>query len=177
MYTGWQRKISQILQGKILHVCDTVGILFYGVNNMFVESFHRVLKFVYLQHKQNRRVDFLLATLIRNKTLNLSKKKASHTHTGCVRLKRATKLLNKCKQVSDMLLSQWGHLESNIAAPGWCVLHLQQLTTLFERKVSCSSCRCSLVLLLMSWCNHTCNCLQTHPPHSHEVTKQPDKSH
>ena len=61
--------------------CDTVGILFYGINNMFVESFHQVLKFVYLQHKQNRRVDFLLATLIRDKTLNLSKKKASHTHT------------------------------------------------------------------------------------------------
>ena len=54
---------------------------------------------------------------------------------------------------------------------------LQQLTTLCECKVSCSSCRCSLVLLLMSWCNHTCNCLQTHPPHSHEVTKQLDKSH
>ena len=31
--------------------------------NMFVESFHRTLKVVYLQHKQNRRIDFLLVIL------------------------------------------------------------------------------------------------------------------
>ena len=33
--------------------------------NMFVESFHSVLKVVYLYHKQNRRVDSLLVTLIK----------------------------------------------------------------------------------------------------------------
>ena len=33
--------------------------------NMFLESFHRVLKIVYLNHKQNRRVDSLLTTLIK----------------------------------------------------------------------------------------------------------------
>ena len=31
--------------------------------NMFVESFHRLLKIVYLQHKQNRRIDYLLNVL------------------------------------------------------------------------------------------------------------------
>ena len=31
--------------------------------NMFLEAFHRVLKIVYLHHKQNRRVDYLLTTL------------------------------------------------------------------------------------------------------------------
>ena len=30
--------------------------------NMFVDTFHRLLKVVYLQHKQNRRVDVLLNT-------------------------------------------------------------------------------------------------------------------
>ena len=33
--------------------------------NTFLESFHRVLKTIYLDHKQNRRVDALLVTLIK----------------------------------------------------------------------------------------------------------------
>lgn len=33
--------------------------------NMFVESFHRLLKVVYLDNKQNRHVDFFLFTLIK----------------------------------------------------------------------------------------------------------------
>ena len=33
--------------------------------NMFVESFHRLLNVVYLQQKQNRRIDYLLHTLLR----------------------------------------------------------------------------------------------------------------
>ena len=43
--------------------CFRVGTV---VNtNMFIESFHRVLKVVYLQHKQNRRIDYLLSTLLK----------------------------------------------------------------------------------------------------------------
>ena len=34
-------------------------------NNMYLESFHRVLKILYLNHKQNRRIDSLLITLMR----------------------------------------------------------------------------------------------------------------
>ena len=33
--------------------------------NMFIEAFHRLLKIVYLNHKQNRRIDYLLHTLLR----------------------------------------------------------------------------------------------------------------
>ena len=33
--------------------------------NMFLESFHRTLKVVYLQHKHNRRIDYLLHILIK----------------------------------------------------------------------------------------------------------------
>ena len=32
---------------------------------MYLESFHRVLKILYLNHKQNRRIDSLLVTLLR----------------------------------------------------------------------------------------------------------------
>ena len=34
--------------------------------NMHIESFHLVLKIVYLQHKHNRRVDYLIYILLRN---------------------------------------------------------------------------------------------------------------
>ena len=33
--------------------------------NMFIETFHRLLKTVYLEQKQNRRIDFLVHTLLR----------------------------------------------------------------------------------------------------------------
>ena len=33
--------------------------------NMHIKSFHRVLKMVYLQHKHNRQVDFLIYILLR----------------------------------------------------------------------------------------------------------------
>ena len=56
--------------------------------NMFSESFHRVLKVVYLQHKHNRRVDFLLYTLLkiaRDKAFDQLQKcqKGKHTHRIC----------------------------------------------------------------------------------------------
>ena len=53
--------------------------------NMYVESFHRVLKIVYLDSKQNRRVDHLLAVLLRfardkafERIQKLEKGKSSH---------------------------------------------------------------------------------------------------
>ena len=33
--------------------------------NMYAESFHRVLKIVYLEHKQNRRIDYLIYILLK----------------------------------------------------------------------------------------------------------------
>ena len=33
--------------------------------NMFVESFHKVLKIIYLHHKRNQRVDTLVVTLLK----------------------------------------------------------------------------------------------------------------
>ena len=32
---------------------------------MFIESFHRVLNIIFLKHKQNRRIDVLLVTLLK----------------------------------------------------------------------------------------------------------------
>ena len=33
--------------------------------NMFLESFHKTLKVVYLEHKHNRQIDYLLHTLLK----------------------------------------------------------------------------------------------------------------
>ena len=53
--------------------------------NMYVETFHRVLKVVYLDSKQNRRVDYLLTVLLRfakdkafEQIQKLEKGKSSH---------------------------------------------------------------------------------------------------
>ena len=56
--------------------------------NMFLESFHRVLKIVYLNHKQNRRIDSLLTTLIkiaRDKAFErlIKEEKGKNTHRVC----------------------------------------------------------------------------------------------
>jgi hypothetical protein len=60
---------------------------------MFVESFHRLLKVVYLDNKPNRRVDFLLYTLLRlARNLVYSQlqriEKGKSTHRKCDILKR-----------------------------------------------------------------------------------------
>ena len=54
--------------------------------NMFVESFHRTLKIVYLRQKQNRRIDLLLHTLLKfakdkvfDQLTKLEKGKFSHS--------------------------------------------------------------------------------------------------
>ena len=67
--------------------------------NMFVESFHRVLKVVYLHHKQNRQIDFLLLTLTkiaRNKTFERLRKveMGKNTHRICEISKRHVSHLN-----------------------------------------------------------------------------------
>ena len=53
--------------------------------NMYLESFHRLLKIIYLNHKQNRRIDYLLVTLTkisRDKAFErlLKVEKGKYTH-------------------------------------------------------------------------------------------------
>ena len=56
--------------------------------NMYSESFHRVLKIVYLRHKHNRRIDYLVHILLkiaRDKAFEQLQKleKGKHTHRIC----------------------------------------------------------------------------------------------
>ena len=68
--------------------------------NMFVEAFHRILKMVYLHHKQNRRVDVLLVTLLRisrDKTFERLHKMETGklTHRACE--------INKCHKAAELM--------------------------------------------------------------------------
>ena len=64
--------------------------------NMYAESFHRVLKIVYLQHKQNQRIDCLihiLLKIVRDKAFERLHKleKGNHTHrTGEINKRHAS---------------------------------------------------------------------------------------
>ena len=71
--------------------------------NMYLEAFHRTLKVVYLQHKQNRRIDYLVTTLLkvaRDKTFERFRKleKGKQSHRIC-EINNTISQQFKCKQV------------------------------------------------------------------------------
>ena len=75
--------------------------------NMFLEAFHRTLKVVYMQQKQNRRVDFLLHTLLKiakdkifDRVIKLEKGKFTH---------RVSEINKRHKSASNI-----GHLSKQI---------------------------------------------------------------
>ena len=70
---------------------------------MYVESFHRVLKIVYLESKQNRRVDHLLSVLLRfakdkafDQISKLEKGKSTH------RIKEIVKRHRSAEEMTDL---------------------------------------------------------------------------
>ena len=78
---------------------------------MFVEAFHRVIKVIYLHHKQNRRVDVLLITLLkisRDKAFERFNKieKGKRSHRVCEINKRhkAAEQLYKDKQCRSVMV-------------------------------------------------------------------------
>lgn len=83
--------------------------------NMFLEAFHRTLKVVYLKHKQNRRIDFLLTTLLRiarDKTFKRLYKleKGKNTHRICEinkRHKTAQEMKLACTEVTPVGTLEW----------------------------------------------------------------------
>ena len=151
--------------------------------NMFLETFHRLLKVVYLQHKQNRRLDHLIVTLMkiaRDKTFdrlcNVEKGKNSHRISQ----------INKRHKAAMQMTSSYSQLENNT---GWKIASEQQEGVIYtvvkedqhySCKLKCASCR---VCIHMYSCTcmdatiHTTVCKHVHfikmallqqesPPHS-----------
>ena len=76
--------------------------------NMFVEAFRRVLKIIYLQHKQNRRLDLLLNTLIK-----VARDKIFERLLKCERGKQTHRIreINKrYKNAIELSLKSSGHI-------------------------------------------------------------------
>ena len=130
--------------------CYRIGCV--ANTNMFIESFHRLLKVVYLQSKQNRRIDDLLNTLcriardlvyedIRKEEMG----KMSHRKYEITkRHKRALEMGKSCTivQQSDM---------------GWKV-QSQTNKSEFYMLYRSDPCNCKMSCTLCGACNHMYNC-------------------
>ena len=124
--------------------------------NMFLEAFHRVLKVVYLHHKNNRRIDFLLTTLMKiardkafERILKLEKGKSTHRICEINKRHSAAELIDSKKAIVQYSDNKWtvesqtqtGLEYTVLKQPNQCTCHLR-----------CSKCRV---------CPHaySCSCL------------------
>ena len=128
--------------------------------NMHIESFHRVLKIVYLQHKHNRRVDYLIYILLkiaRDKAFDhiqkLEKEKVTH---------RICDIKNQHKSaVSFISLAVIEKVDSN----SYSISSQSRLGVTYsvEKKENTTPCTCKLKCSYCSVCPHiyTCTCIDT----------------
>jgi len=131
--------------------CYRIGCI--ANTNMFTESFHRLLKVVYLEGKQNRRVDTLLNTLLRI-ARNLiyeqitKEEKGKLSHRKCEitkRHKEAVKIFHICT------VSQEADLE-------WKVQSQSSKGTNYRITKSPTCCNCKLNCSQCGACSHIYNC-------------------
>ena len=132
--------------------CYRVGTI---VNtNMFVESFHRVLKVVYFNNKQNRRVDHLIHTLLRmsrnliyEKLQKVEKKK--NTHRKCEITKRH-KVAQELQKNSTCTLQSCGIFT-------WRIESLTCKGTIYVLQQLKQECDCSMCYACIHM--YSCTCL------------------
>ena len=126
--------------------------------NMHIESFHRVLKIVYLQHKHNRRVDYLIYILLRiawDKAFDQLQKleKGKLTHRICDINKQHKTALSFVSLAVIELVNNNCYSISSQSRPG--VIYS------IERKENTTPCTCRLKCSYCYACPHiyTCTCL------------------
>ena len=135
-------------------VCYRVGTPMN--TNMYAESFHRVLKIVYLEHKQNRRIDYLIYIL-----LKIARDKAfeqlQNAHKGKV-TQRICDINKRHKTalsfVSLAIIQEVGGNKYKVSSQSWLGI------TYSIEKIG-SNCMCKLKCRYCSACPHiySCNCL------------------
>ena len=125
--------------------------------NMFLEAFHRTLKVVYMQQKQNRRVDFLLHTLLKiakdkifDRVIKLEKGKFTH---------RVSEINKRHKSASNI-----GHLSKQIVeknANTWSVPSETDSSLRYTVKLVIPICNCQLRCSTCKVCIHlySCTCM------------------
>ena len=124
--------------------------------NMYVESFHRLLKVVYLESKQNRRLDRLLNVLLRiardiafERFQKISKGKCTH---------RISEIRKRHKSAIEM--ADKGFVPVPVSETSWRVQSQQSADKSYVVTIHQESCDCKLCCLTCSACIHmyTCSC-------------------
>ena len=125
--------------------------------NMFLEAFHRVLKIVYLHHKQNRRLDFLLTTLLkiaRDKAFERFRKletgKATHRICEINKRHKSAEGMTNHQIIIISPMTKW-KVESQ-TSPGKHYI---------VEKLQDSSCQCQILCNFCGVCAHqySCTCI------------------
>ncbi len=136
--------------------CYRVGTV---VNtNMFAEAFHRTLKVIYFNRKQNRRVDYLIHTLLRiarnliyNKLRRVELK--TSTHRKC-EINKRHKLAEELQKSMKCNIQSFGQkmwrIKSSSSKDTYYVL--QKLQQRCDCPLNCSTCNVCIHL-------YTCSCL------------------
>ena len=126
--------------------------------NMFLEAFHRVLKVVYLNHKQNRRIDTLLTTLLkisRDKAFERFKKIefGKSTHRVCE--------INKRHRTAEEMLANSALESIAIGDKKWQVISQSTPSLTYIIQAHKQECDCQLRCAVCNICVHyfSCTCL------------------
>ena len=129
--------------------------------NMFVESFHRVLKIKYLHHKRNQRVDTLLVTLLKisrdkafGRLLKLEKGKNTHRISEINRRHKCAEKMTMDNAYSILTVEQ--DME-------WTVQSQSDQSVIYIIRRQSEPCTCHVRCKLCNICAHsfTCTCLDS----------------
>ena len=141
--------------------------------NMFLESFHRTLKVVYLEHKHNRRIDYLLHTL-----LKIARDKVFEQLTKLEKGKftyRVSEINKRHKEAQRMesLMELVHAVDDNT----WSIPSARDGSVKYTIKQTTETCDCKLRCSTCATCVHmyTCSCMDatlhaTVCKHAHVIT-------
>ena len=148
--------------------------------NMFAESFHRLLKIVYLEGKQNRRVDKLLNTLLRI-ARNLiyeqisKEEKGKMSHRLCEIVKRhktAIEMVDSCTVLKESEVDPQWKVQSQTNEASYYIII--QLCTNCSCKLNCSHCGACIHMYSCScidYALHSTVCKHIHLVHMHVTSE------
>ena len=129
--------------------------------NMFVESFHRVLKVIYLHHKSNGRVDTLLVTLLkisRDKAFGrlLKSEKGKNTH-------RTSEINQRHKCAEKMIMDKAYSVLKLELDMEWTVQSQSDQSIVYIIRRQSEPCLCHVRCKPCNICAHsfTCTCLDS----------------
>ena len=140
--------------------------------NMFSEAFHRVLKIVYLRHRHNRRIDYLIYILLkiaRDKAFEqlLKMEKGKHTHRKCDIHKRHQRAVSYAVFATIEQLDNCAYRVSSETKPGECyMVQTVQLACTCQTKCQfCLACAHIYSCTCLDACTNTTVCKHMHLVH------------